>query len=158
LIALALVLLQPRWVMQDQRPLLTLNAEPFDAVGGANEIWGRLRSRCGAIESVDKNSESGRAVVALLQRYSPPDSLSARVIRIDSLSQWLLVEAVFDALPPVLVLMRGTNEATGLPVIEAVWSGTSYPWRIVPFATEFLMQRAPEVPPALLRCARPGFR
>jgi len=58
----------------------------------------------------------------------------------------------------VLVLMRAAVGADEPLVIEAVWSGTTHPWRIVPFAAEFLKARAPAVPEALLRCAQPGFR
>ena len=158
LAVLALMLVQPRLTTKDQRLLLTLNGEPFDVVGGVAERWGRLVSDCGSVSRAESGSSMGRTARALLEKYSPPDSQSARVVRIDQLSDWLLVEAVFDALPPVLVLMRGASGPAEPLVIVAVWSGTTHPWRIVPFAAEFLKARSPEVPAALLRCAQPGFR
>ncbi len=158
LVALALMLVHPRFVIKDQRLLLTLNDEPFDLVGGVTELWGRFVSDCGSVSGAESGSSLGRAAQALLQKYSPPDSQSARVVRVDRLSDWLLVEAVFDAMPPVLVLMRAAVGADEPLVIEAVWSGTTHPWRIVPFAAEFLKARVPAVPAALLRCAQPGFR
>ena len=158
LVTLGLMLLQPRLVMLDQRPLLTLNDEPFDIVGGAAEILGRLLSDCMVIKQLESDSETARAALSLLRQHSPPDSLSAQLVRIDSLSDWLLIEAVFNTLPPVLVLMRGATGSVGPSGIEAIWSGTSHPWRIVPFAGAFLRAKSPEAPPELLRCARPGFR
>ena len=158
LAVLALLLVQPRLEIRDQRLLLTLNAEPFDVVGSVAEIWGRLVSECGSVRRVESTSSVGRTAQALLEHYSPPDSQSARVVRIDLLSEWLLVEATFDDMPPVLVLMRGARGPVERLAIEAIWSGTTYPWRIVPFAAEFLKARAPEVPVALLGWAQPGFR
>lgn len=158
LVVLALMLVHPRFEIKDQRLLLTLNGEPFDVVGGVAELWGRFASDCGSVGGAENGSSLGRAAQALLEKHSPPDSQSARVVRVDRLSDWLLVEAAFDDMPPVLVLMRvavGDNESL---MIKAVWSGTTHPWRIVPFAAEFLKARAPEVPAALLRCAKPGFR
>jgi len=155
---LMVVLIQPRVLVQDQRLLLTLNGEPFDVVGFVTEAWGRWLSDCSAVKLIDGESGDGHLVLRVLQQHSPPDSFSAKVVRIDRLHHWLLVEASFDTLPPVLVLMRASGDEPLSLETAAVWSGTSQPWRIIPFATHFLRARAPDAPADLLRCAQPRFR
>jgi len=155
---LTVILMQPRILVQDQRLLLTLNGEPFDVVGSVTEAWGRWLSDCSAVKLIDSESGVGRATLRVLQQHSPSDSFSAKIVRIDRLHHWLLVEASFDTLPPVLVLMHASGDEPLSLETAAIWSGSSQPWRIVPFAAHFLRSRAPDAPADLLRCAQPRFR
>jgi len=158
LIALVAILLAPRIVHRDERWLLTVNGEPIDVIGAVVEGWGRLSSDCSAVTTVALDTVEGRLLRDLLRRHSPPDSESARLVRVDSARGWLLVEAGFDVLPPVLVLIRSESQQPAAMEIRAVWSGSAHPWRLVPFAAEYLSVRAPDAPPELIRCARPSFR
>jgi len=155
---LVVILMQPRILVRDQRLLLTLNGEPFDVVGSVTESWGRLLSNCSSVKWIDNESGVARAVLRVIQQHSPPDSFSAKIVRIDMLHDWLLVEATLETLPPVLVLMRASRDESLSFEAAAIWSGTSQPWRIVPFAANFLRSRAPDAPADLLRCAQPQFR
>jgi hypothetical protein len=157
-IALVAILLEPKLVHKDQRWLLTINGEPIDVAGTAAEIWGRMVSDCSVVTSLSTDTVEGRLSLELLRRYSPPDSESARLVRIDSARGWLFVEAGFETLPPVLALIRQDPLQPVTATIKAVWSGTSYPWRLVPFAAAFLSARAPDAPTELLLCAKPSFQ
>lgn len=158
LIAIVAILLSPRIVHRDDRWLLTVNGVPLDVIGTVVEWWGRQVSDCGLVTALATDTVEAHLALDLLRRYSPPDSESARLIRVDSTNGWLLVEAGFDALPPVLALMRSDPRRSMPAAIRAVWSGSAYPWRLVPFAAEYLGARAPDAPPELIRCARPSFR
>jgi hypothetical protein len=156
LLALSWLLLQPRLERLDGQVLVRINGVPIDLIGVLEEGWGRMVSDCARVRDRTAEPALNREVLEALRGYSPPDSLSARVVGIYSASEWLLVEATFDALPPVLVLMRARPEPSPLS-IEALWSGSTYPWRTVPFAGRFLQVRVPEVPSELVRCVEPRF-
>ena len=156
LLALIALLLQPRLERLDGQMLVRINGAPVDAVGAVEEAWGRMVSTCARVQDRTADLALNRDVLEVLRGYSPPDSLSARVAGIHSASEWLLVEAAFDTLPPVLVVMRAQREPAALS-IEAVWSGSTYPWRTVPFAGRFLRERVPELPRELVRCLRPSI-
>lgn len=156
LLVLGWLLLQPRIESLDRQLLLKINGQPVDVLGVIEEGWGRMVSDCARVRDVTAEPASNRAVLEALRDYSLPDSLSARVVGIYSASEWRLVEATFDTLPPVLVLMRARPEPSPL-AIEALWSGSTYPWRTGPFAGRFLRARVPEVPGELVRCVKPRF-
>ncbi len=153
LLVLGWLLLQPRIERLDGQVLLSINGAPVDAVGAIREGWWRMVSDCARVRDRTTEPALNREVLESLRGYSPPDSLSARVSSIHSVGDWLLVQAAFETMPPVRVVMRRRGEGTA-PTIEAVWSGSTYPWRTVPFSARFLQARVPEAPEALVRCVR----
>jgi hypothetical protein len=67
---------------------------------------------------------------------------------------WLLVEAQFDTLLPSIVLIR---DVAGQLQIEpqGIWSGETHPWRAAPLIRNYLAQKVPTAPTALLACFEP---
>ena len=148
------LVLHPRIELADGRAVMSINGQMVDVTGALEDAWSRVVNACGRVRDLSGDPNIGGAVMAAIRAYSVPDSLSARIVRIQGVSEWLLVEAVFDAVPPVLAVMRSDAESRVL-TIEALWSGSTHPWRTAPFAARFLRERAPGVPEALLGCMRP---
>lgn len=115
------------------------------------------------------------AAVHALREFSPPDSRSARVLQVDEWTgplttavkgrtgardpaapapTWWALQAQFDALEAVVVLVRQGTE--GVQVVpEGVWSGTTRPWDPAWRIRRFMGQRVADAPQALLACLDP---
>ena len=148
------LLLEPSFGRQDNRWLLSINGVPFDLIGSVRERWGRITTDCSRVEANGADRNTVERLENLLRDYSPPDSRSSRVSRILNQADWWLVEAEFETLPPVVVLVRRAEGLDQTLHIAAVWSGSTHPWRTGPFAGDFLRQRAPEAPTELTVCAQ----
>ena len=144
----------PRVDRRDGRWLLLINQAPADLAGAVEEWWGRLTSDCSEVVELTNDPFAIADARGWVGNYSVPDSLSVSVSGIYTTKHWLLVEAEFAALPPAWIVIRQPAGAPDAVRIEGVWSGSTYPWRPVPFAGAYLMARVPDAPAALFRCAR----
>lgn len=138
----------------DDAWLLTVAAQPLDA-------WGTLRSAgtnalrdCREVQGLDLAAPQARDALAALRSFSPPDSDSAQLLKADRLGSWLAVQASFDSLEPVVVLMRLSAGSVEV-VPQGVWSGPTPPWNAAWRIRRFLGERVPAAPVALLRCLDP---
>ena len=139
---------------RDGRWLLLVNGVPVDVLGTADETWQRLTSDCSQVAELSRDTAATASLLALIREFSPPDSLTATIHSVYKTADWWVVEASFDHLPPAwIVLHQSPGENAGLAV-RAVWSGSTYPWRAMPFAGAYLQGQIRDVPPALLRCGR----
>lgn len=150
-------LASPRIESRDERWLFYVNGVPVDALGVLEEYWGRVTSDCSGVADLSNDTITVAALLDLLQRFSPPDSLSARIVSVRTTQDWWVVEATFDYLPPAwVVFSRSLSSAEGIQIRE-VWSGSTFPWRAMPFAGRYFRSRLPDVPAELLRCGRVQF-
>jgi hypothetical protein len=90
-----------------------------------------------------------------LREFSPPDSRSAVVLQADAWpGGWFVLQAQFDALEPVVVLVRESDgRAQVLP--EGVWSSNTRPWNSAWRVRTFLAARATQAPSGLIPCIDP---
>ena len=136
---------------RDHSWLLLVDGVPRDPLGAAAEVWQRARRDCSTVTTLrpgDAEWQSARDAVAA---HSPPDSASARLVSALAFGDWRLVEARFDVLAPVVVLLRREGEA--LRVLDrALWSGATSPWEPGPLIRRYIGQRAPGAPALLLAC------
>jgi hypothetical protein len=136
---------------RDHSWLLLVDGVPRDPLGAAAEAWQRARRDCSGVEVLQPDDAAWQAARGAVAAYSPPDSASARLTRALALGEWRLVEARFDALPPVVVVLRVEGDAPRV-LERAVWSGSTAPWEPGPLIRRYLGARAPGVPKALLAC------
>lgn len=169
------------WEPRDDAWLLSVGGRPLDVRGVASVVWTNVWRDCAGVQRLDRagRGHSGTAssaeeelaahpAVEALRAFSPPDSHSARVLRLDAWSEtalssqdpkrsaptWWVLQAAFDSLEPVVVLVR--QAPGGAEVVpEGVWSGTTRPWEPAWRIRRFLEQRVPKAPTELLACLDP---
>lgn len=139
---------------RDDAWLLKVAGKPVDLRGAASVAVQDLFRDCSAVQRVNALSGEAAAAVEALRQFSPPDSLSARVMRIDRAAAWFVLQAEFDALEPVVVLVRRAGtQAEVMPL--GVWSSTTLPWNSAWRIRRFLAERVPQAPSGLLACVDP---
>ena len=139
------------WVRLDGRGLLQVNGQLFDGRGWAAEQVLAWQRDCSALPNLPPDSPTGLSVLDVIQKHSPPDSLSARALQLRQMGDWSLAEVGFDTLKPALVVLRLQNGQWQVQD-RAVWSGSTAPWHSGDFVRRYLHRQAPELPQALLAC------
>lgn len=165
---------------RDDAWLLKVAGQPVDLRGRVAVAWQNAWRDCSAVrrypaQGVTPTPHLADAIEAL-REFSPPDSRSARVLRVDEWTvqdaspmqdgpgelkstgaaapTWFALQAQFDALEAVVVLVRqGAHGAQVVP--EGVWSGTTRPWDPAWRIRRFLTQRVDDAPRPLLACLDP---
>ena len=77
-------------------------------------------------------------------------SQDGRLVHAWQLGPWAVAEVHFSRLKPTLVVLHQAPDWRVRP--QAVWSGSTAPWRVNDFVRRYLQQQAPEVPAELLAC------
>lgn len=158
---------------RDDAWLLNVGGSVHDLNGDLRVAWADLGRDCSSVMRPVTGSPVVAAALTALQDFSPPDSRSARLLAADLWMEealdrrlpptppqpagpgaWVALQATFDDLEPVVVLVRwGPEGAQLLP--QGVWSGTTRPWNAAWRIRGFLKDRADGVPDALLACLDP---
>lgn len=158
---------------RDDAWLLKVAGRPMDLRGWISVAVQDATRDCAAVRRVDASSSQAAVPVEALRQFSPPDSVSARVLRIDLLSTagaigddgraapsqaqpavWLALQAEFDTLEPVVVLVRQVGARADV-MAQGVWSSTTLPWNSAWRIRRFLAERVPQAPLKLLACVDP---
>lgn len=149
-VLMALVLLDSHvdLVERDGRKALLVNNRLHDVQGWLAETGNRLVRRCD--QPPTPADADARAWLDAVKQFSPPDSLDARLVRSWQLQDWAVVQVHFPHLKPALVVLQNDPDWQVLP--QAVWSGSTAPWRVNDFVRRYLQQQAPAVPAGLLAC------
>ena len=185
---------------RDDAWLLKVGGRPADVRGAAWAAWQDAARDCSAVQRLDPAladrmaspvavmsatapahakapaapAPAAAAAVEALRGFSPPDSRSARVRRLDHWPamagtpaqqhqaapqpSWFLLQAEFDRLESVVVLVAVVvrQEGPQAEVLAAgVWSGTALPWNPAWRIRRFLSDRVPQAPAELLACLDP---
>jgi hypothetical protein len=141
----------------DGRRFVAAQGRLHDPLGWLEDGWTRLARRCSPVQAVPASEDVHGQALAAVQAFSPPDSASARLVQLNAQGSWLLAEVEFDRLNPAVVLL--VQDGSGPRVVgEAIWSGSTEPWRPAPRIRAHLAQRAPQAPAALLACLEPKQR
>jgi hypothetical protein len=135
-------------VERDQRKLLLVNGRLHDTQGWLSEAVNRLTRRCDRVQAPD--SVQGAALVAAVRAHSPPDSSDALLVQAWYVGDWAIAELSFSRLKPTVVLLQ--QQAGWQVHPQAIWSGSTAPWRVNDFVRRFLHMKAPGVPTSLLAC------
>lgn len=172
------------WEARDDAWLLSVGGRAIDVRGAASSAWTEVWRDCRRVRRVDPPEQASKTLETLqalqaLREFSPPDSHSARLLRADewrpspstasdARSTWVAVQAEFDTLEPVVVLVRlsarAAHASVDAPVeapmsaqviSEGVWSSTTRPWEPAWRIRRFLSQRVPQAPQELLDCLDP---
>lgn len=135
-------------VQHDDRMVVQVNGRLHDVQGWLAETGNRLTRRCDAIQT--PQPADAQALLEAVRAYSPPDSLDGRLVQAWQLGPWAVAEVHFSRLKPTLVVLQQAPAWRVQP--QAVWSGSTAPWRVNDFVRRYLRQQAPELPAPLLDC------
>jgi len=140
---------------RDDAWLLRVAGQPMDARGALSVAWQNAWRDCTRLSRLDPDDPGALRSVRALREFSPPDSLSAKVLLADAWpGGWFVLQAEFSALEPVVVLVRHSDGRVGV-VAEGVWSSTTRPWNSAWRIRRFLASRVPQAPGALVNCIDP---
>lgn len=138
----------------DGRRFVLAQGQLHDVQGWVEDRWNQALRRCEQVQDVVLDSERGRASLLAIQAFSPPDSYSARMLQLQSVGPWLLAEVEFERLSPAVVPLLETPE--GVQVLgQAIWSGSTAPWRPAPLIRHHLQARTHAMPEVLSACFTP---
>lgn len=135
-------------VQRDGRTALMVNGRLHDVRGWLAETGNRLVRRCEPVRP--PNDADAQILLNAVRGYSPPDSQDGRLVHAWQLGPWAVAEVHFSRLKPTLVVLHQAPDWRVRP--QAVWSGSTAPWRVNDFVRRYLQQQAPEVPAELLAC------
>lgn len=133
---------------RDGRTALLVNGRLHDVQGWLAETGNRFFRRCEAV--LTPGDADAQALLNAVRSYSPPDSQDGRLVQAWQMGEWAVAEVHFSRLKPTLVVLQQAPDWRVWP--QAVWSGSTAPWRVNDFVRRYLQQQAPEVPPGLLAC------
>lgn len=139
---------------RDDGWLLMAAGRPVDVAGSLASLWNRGLRECSPLTALAPGDPVHERALEALRGYSPPDSHSARVGHMLALGPWRLLQATFDTLEPVVVVVRDDGAAVEV-LSQAVWSGSTRPWDAGWRIRDFLGARAEEVPRRLIDCLEP---
>lgn len=138
----------------DGRRFVLMQGKLHDPMGWLQDHWTQAVRRCVGVQSVEAHSAAGQSSLHAIQAFSPPDSQSAKLLQVLVHGDWMLAEVEFEQLNPAVVLLQKTP--TQVQVVgNAVWSGSTEPWRPAPLIRRHLGANAPDMPPALRECFSP---
>ncbi|NBU49647.1 MAG: hypothetical protein EBS47_05990 [Betaproteobacteria bacterium] len=140
---------------RDDGWLLKVGGARLDLRGSVQAAWQNAWRDCRPMRRALPGDPQVEAALQALREFSPPDSLSAALRQADAWGQgWWVLQAEFDRLEPVIVLVRGSEARTEV-VSEGVWSSTTLPWNSAWRIRGFLAGRVPQAPRGLLDCIDP---
>jgi len=133
---------------RDGRTALLVNGRLHDVQGWLAETSNRIVRRCEAVRP--PGDADAQALLKAVSGYSPPDSQDGRLVQAWQLGQWAVAEVHFSRLKPTLVVLHQDPDWRVWP--QAVWSGSTAPWRVNDFVRRYLQRQAPKVPSELMAC------
>lgn len=139
----------------DGRRFVLAQGRLHDVTGWAEDNWTRTWRSCKQVQQVPLASDTARSTLLALRAFSPPDSQSARLLQLQALDDWLLAEVEFETLSPAVVPLKvedGTHAVMG----QAIWSGSTEPWRPAPLIRRHIQARALTMPGELMDCFEPA--
>lgn len=138
----------------DGRRFVLSEGRLHDPIGWAEDAWTRIWRNCGAVVEAPPSSDIALNALQVIRTFSPPDSQSARLLQLQVIDGWLLAELEFDTLSPAVVPLRIQDSAPAV-LDQAIWSGSTEPWRPAPLIRRHIQTRSPQMPAALLDCLQP---
>ncbi|MFY7984266.1 MAG: hypothetical protein ACOVOZ_07880 [Burkholderiaceae bacterium] len=140
---------------RDDAWLLQVAGRSMDARGFLWVAWQNAWRGCAPLKRLQPHDPQVLPALEALREFSPPDSRSAVVLQADAWpGGWFVLQAQFDALEPVVVLVRESDgRAQVLP--EGVWSSNTRPWNSAWRVRTFLAARATQAPSGLIPCIDP---
>ncbi len=142
------------WVEYDNGHLLVIDGTHMDLRGELSEQWNKVSRQCHRIRLVSPDESIHAQVQSAIMDYSPPQSSSANVVSLWSADDWLLAEVEFKELLPAVVLIN--KSTTDLTIVsDAVWSGSTKPWKAAPHIRNYLSNKVTGVSVDLFRCFEP---
>jgi hypothetical protein len=135
----------------DDSWLLRVDGRPVDVAGYASERYTQLTRHCNQVQVLRPIDPLHEQALNAIEQYSPPDSLSARMVHVIRQDDWLLAQVKFRNLQDAVVLLRASRQ--GLEIAkEGVWSGATHPHRPEPLIRRYLQGRVPAAPTDLTEC------
>jgi hypothetical protein len=154
-ILLALLFLLPFLHLEIERSdeswLLLVDGRPVDIAGRISQFWTSATLQCERTEVLPAHHPLHIQTLDLIRTYSLPDSLTANVVALNRVDQWLLAQVKFERLEPAVVVLQ----ISGLDVVipqGGIWSGPTFPHTPEPLIRRFIASRVPGVPSELLGC------
>ena len=106
---------------------------------------------CKTVTELKSEDQKLAMIKTVIQSYSPPDSISIKIIYVWTSGTWAVAEVEFENLLPAVVVVKNLDTSATL-VGDAIWSGMTAPWKSGPFIRAYLGQKARDMPAELLNC------
>lgn len=131
--------------------LLMVDGREVDVIGIAQDQWLKAARNCENVLALEPTTQKYAEIKQLVQAYSPPNSESAHIVSLMATHNWYLAEVTFKELLPAVVLIQQTD--AGLQIVpNAIWSGETHPWRAGPYIRNYISNKVPNAPQAILDC------
>ena len=131
--------------------LLLVDGRPVDVAGYVSERHTRLTRHCSHVQALPPTDPLHAQALNTIKHYSPPDSMSARMVHAIRQGDWLLAQVKFRNLQDAVVLLKASTP--GLEIVkDGVWSGATHPHRPEPLIRRYLQIRVPSAPADLTAC------
>ncbi|MEY4466270.1 MAG: hypothetical protein RIR21_63 [Pseudomonadota bacterium] len=147
----ALVLTHVSWSQKENGLMFNVDGREVDFVGIFKNKWRMATNSCKTVTELKSEDHKFSMIKAAIQSYSPPDSIPIKVIYVWTSGTWAVAEVEFENLLPAVVVINNLD-ASATVVADAIWSGTTAPWKSGPFIRAYLGQKASDMPDALLNC------
>jgi hypothetical protein len=135
----------------DDSWLLRVDGRPVDVAGYLSERYTQLTRHCRHVQALSPSDPLHAQALHAVVQYSPPDSLSARIVQASRQGDWVLAQVKFRQLQDAVVLLHAS--AQGLEIAKGgVWSGTTCPLRPEPLIRRYLQGKVPAAPADLTAC------
>ena len=135
----------------DDSWLLRVDGRPVDLAGYLSERLTRFTRDCRDVHTLEPSDALSAQALRAIKQYSPPDSLSARMVHLIRQDDWLLAQVKFRDLQDAVVLLTATKEGLDI-AMGGVWSGATHPHRPEPSIRRYLQGRVPAAPADLTEC------
>ncbi len=138
----------------DGRRFVAAQGQLYDPLGWLEDQVNAWSRQCRSVQRVDLQHPDAQTALLRIGAFSPPDSHTARALQVLGAGPWWLVEVSFETLSPAVVTLHGEGDSMKI-VGEAIWSGSTTPWRPAPQIRRYLLAAAPALPPELVACLDP---
>lgn len=146
------VLMHVSWRHEDNGLLFNVDGRDVDVVGAFTD-WARTATnRCQMVHALPSDDPRLGRIQAVIQSYSPPDSMEIRDIHVWTTSHWAIAEVEFQQLLPAVITLRDVDTDHPAVVEGAIWSGATAPWKSGPRIRSYLKSRSSDTPQDLLDC------
>ena len=145
------ILTHVSWSEKDNGLMFNVDGRDVDFIGIMKDKWRMTTNTCKTVKQLASEDPKLRMIKTTIQSYSPPDSISIKVIYVWTSGTWAVAEVEFEKLLPAVVPVKNLD-TTATVVGDAIWSGMTVPWKSGPFIRAYLGEKSSDTPKDLLNC------
>lgn len=139
------------WSTTENGLLFNVDGRDVDFAGIIKDKWRLATKTCRSVTELENSDPRLKEIKALVQTYSPPDSIHVKSLYAWTTGSWAVAEVEFETLLPAVVTIKNLDKKMVI-VDDAIWSGLTTPWVSGPFIRTYLGRGTSQVPHVLLDC------